>query len=128
MARDLQRRCRKVDNISLNTWMDKSDASCATSCPGATTLSTESAVGRSRDKHGHKLKAAGAKGQLCAVWCTHCGSHARTVPRGLAKKCSGAATMAGARALHSVRKRLNPVDFKIFEQDFDICSLNEPAS
>ncbi len=53
---------------------------------------------------------------------------ARTVPRGLAKKCSGAATRAGARALQLVRKGLNSMDGRMFEQHFDVESLCEATS
>ena len=65
---------------------------------------------KDRNKLGHKLKAAGAEGRLCIVWCTRCGCHARTVPRGLANKCNGIATRAGARALHLARQGQDPLD------------------
>ena len=77
------------------------------------------AIRESRSK-GHRLKAAGGEGRLCTFWCTNCGSHARTVPRGLAKKCIGVPSKAGACALQLTRQGRDPLDGSAFELQYDI--------
>ena len=63
---------------------------------------------RGSQTKGCSFKAAGGEGRLCSFWCTRCGSHARTVPRGLVQKCSGVPTKAGAWALQLTRQGRGP--------------------
>lgn len=74
--------------------------------------------------NGHRLKAAGGEGRLCSFWCTKCGSHARTVPRGLAKRCSGVPTKAGAWALQLTRQGRDPLDGNAFEFHYEIGAVD----
>ena len=79
---------------------------------------------RKSGSKGHRLKAAGGEGRLCTFWCTNCGSHARTVPRGLAGKCNGVPSKAGAWALQLTRQGRDPLDGSVFELQYDIGELN----
>ena len=81
------------------------------------------AIRDSRTK-GHRIKAAGGEGRLCTFWCTKCGSHARTVPRGLAKRCNGVPTKAGTWALQLTRQGRDPLDGSVFELQYDVGEIN----
>jgi hypothetical protein len=74
--------------------------------------------------NGHRLKAAGGEDRLCSFWCTKCGSHARTVPRGLAKRCKGVPTKAGTCALQLTRQGRDPLDGSAFEFHYEIGAAN----
>ena len=81
------------------------------------------AIRESRIK-GHRLKATGGEGRLCTFWCTRCGSHARTVPRGLARKCNGVPSKAGAWALQLTRQGRDPLDGSVFDLQYDVGEIN----
>ena len=76
--------------------------------------------------NGHRLKAAGGEGRLCSFWCTKCGSHARTVLRGLAKKCRGVRTTAGAWALQLKRPGRDPQEGSALEFHYEIEEVDSP--
>ena len=82
------------------------------------------AIRHGKAKEGHRIKAAGGEGRLCTFWCTKCGSHARTIPRGLAKKCNGVPTKAGDRALQLTRQGRDPMDGSVFELQYDVGGTN----
>ena len=65
--------------------------------------------------NGHIIKAAGAEDRLCTFWCTRCGAHARTIPKGLARPCRGTPAVAGEWALKLVRQGRDPLDGTHFE-------------
>ena len=95
---------------------------CHKECEGLPRAIFE-AIRDSRMK-GHRIKAAGGEGRLCTFWCTKCGSHARTVPRGLAKKCNGVPTKAGTWALQLTRQERDPLDGSVFELQYDVGEIN----
>ena len=71
-------------------------------------------------KNGHTIRAAGAEDRLGTYWCTKCGSHAKTVPRGLARPCKGVPTAAGTWALKLVRQGRDPLDGSLFEFFYEV--------
>lgn len=77
------------------------------------------AIRESRSK-GHRLKAVGGEGRLCTFWCTNCGSHARTCPKGAGQRVQRSSIQGGRFGASADPPRAGPSRRQCLELQYDI--------